>query len=265
MTRIAIFTADERTWSFELWKRTIPELKRGATVVGLYVFPDRLGTLQGARIPLWYFRVFGCGNFIIFSFYSFMVRVKRIRSPVRSWVDLVRVHGLELHRAKTPNASEVVEWVKKNDIDVIFITVSHVLKSEILATPRIGIINKHASVLPAGKGFFPFLWTKSEGVPAGVTFHRVNERIDEGDILVQKEYSQDQSMLRFYVHVFRDFPTLALQALDRLIRREYQEIRPEIPHGYHSLPTREMVRRSGVEISRWGDVWYALRCNQLES
>lgn len=259
MARIAIFSAGDYAWSFEAWKRAIPELLRRYEVVGLCIFPDQLGKLKGARIPFWHLRVFGFWNFLILSLYAFTVRMIQLFSYAQTWKGLARAHGLEFHAYRTPNAEEVAQWVKNRDIDVVLITVGQILKKEIIDAPRVGIINKHAAILPSCRGIFPFFWAKVHNLPTGVTFHQVDEKIDAGKILVQKEYPRNQSMLRFYRQVFHDFPALAVLATERLIKGEYQNLRPDITPSYYGLPTRKEVAHSKVKIAEWKDLLYEVR------
>lgn len=56
------------------------------------------------------------------------------------------------------------------------------------------VINGHASLLPSYRGLYPVNWAmyNSERV-AGFTFHYVNEKIDDGNIIVQEEVPIDYS------------------------------------------------------------------------
>lgn len=255
MTRLAIFTADDYTWAFSAWKRAIPELQKQYQVVGVYVFPDQLGKLEGAGISLWYLRVFGFWNFVILGLYAIKTRLMQLCSNTPTWRRLTAKGGLALRTANTPNDLAVAQWIKDNKIDVVIITVGQVLKKEIINAPRIGIINKHAAMLPSCKGLFPFFWAQVHGLPIGTTFHQVEEKIDAGKILAQKEYSRDQSMLRFYTQVFHDFPELASRAVERLVRGEYQQPRADVSPSYYGLPTREDFKRYKVQVARWSDLF----------
>ncbi|MBI4215153.1 MAG: hypothetical protein HY602_00305 [Parcubacteria group bacterium] len=259
MIRLAIFTANDYTWAFPAWRRAIPQLQKQYQVVGLYVFPDQLGKFKGTRISLWYLRVFGFWSFFILGLYALQVRLRQWRSPVRTWKGLARLHGLEFHTAQTPNVEGVCQWVKAHNIDVILLTVGQVLKKEIIEAPQIGIINKHAAMLPSCRGLFPFFWAHAHNQPTGVTFHQVEEKIDAGKILVQKEYAKDQSMFRFYRQVFRDFPDLAVLAVERLVSRDYQEPQSGIFASYYGLPTREDVKKGNCSIAKWSDLCYEVR------
>lgn len=49
------------------------------------------------------------------------------------------------------------------------------------------IINLHISLLPWNKGAFPNVWSFLENTPKGVTIHFIDEGLDTGPILFQKE------------------------------------------------------------------------------
>jgi len=62
-----------------------------------------------------------------------------------------------------------------------------ILPSAVLDLPRLGCINVHASLLPAYRGAAPIQWAVLRGErTTGVTIMRMNERMDEGDILWQR-------------------------------------------------------------------------------
>lgn len=62
-----------------------------------------------------------------------------------------------------------------------------ILPADILATPRLGCVNVHASLLPKYRGAAPIQWAILDGeAETGVTIMRMNERMDEGDILLQR-------------------------------------------------------------------------------
>lgn len=52
----------------------------------------------------------------------------------------------------------------------------------------IAMVNVHPSLLPTGRGAWPMPWTILKGLKrSGVTFHKMTESFDEGDILLQRE------------------------------------------------------------------------------
>lgn len=63
----------------------------------------------------------------------------------------------------------------------------HILRSDVLKFFPNKIINLHISMLPWNRGADPNLWSFLEDTPKGVTIHYMDEGIDTGDILAQKE------------------------------------------------------------------------------
>jgi methionyl-tRNA formyltransferase len=62
-----------------------------------------------------------------------------------------------------------------------------ILPRAVLELPRLGCINVHASLLPRYRGAAPIQWALLRGeATTGVTIMRMNERMDEGDILLQQ-------------------------------------------------------------------------------
>jgi len=51
------------------------------------------------------------------------------------------------------------------------------------------VVNLHPALLPYNRGAYPNVWSIVEGTPAGVTLHYIDEGVDTGDIIAQKEVS----------------------------------------------------------------------------
>jgi methionyl-tRNA formyltransferase len=63
----------------------------------------------------------------------------------------------------------------------------YILKPEFLALFAGGVVNLHPALLPFNRGQYPNVWSIVEGTPAGATLHYINEGIDTGDIIAQRE------------------------------------------------------------------------------
>jgi methionyl-tRNA formyltransferase len=63
----------------------------------------------------------------------------------------------------------------------------HIITGDIISRFSRKIINLHISLLPWNKGADPNLWSFLENTPKGVTIHYLDEGIDTGDIIAQKE------------------------------------------------------------------------------
>lgn len=64
---------------------------------------------------------------------------------------------------------------------------THIIPLEIIDIFGGRLVNMHISLLPWNKGADPNLWSFLENTPAGVSIHKINEKIDAGDIILQHE------------------------------------------------------------------------------
>jgi methionyl-tRNA formyltransferase len=67
----------------------------------------------------------------------------------------------------------------------------HILRKDILELFPNRAINLHISFLPWNRGADPNLWSFIENTPKGVTIHDLDEGIDTGAILFQKEVKME--------------------------------------------------------------------------
>ena len=63
----------------------------------------------------------------------------------------------------------------------------YIIPKEIIKFVKGKAINLHISYLPWNKGSHPNLWSFLDDTPKGITIHYINEKIDGGDIIVQKK------------------------------------------------------------------------------
>ncbi|MCD6413465.1 MAG: hypothetical protein J7L54_04910, partial [Elusimicrobia bacterium] len=67
-----------------------------------------------------------------------------------------------------------------------------ILPSEILSIPPKGALNIHFSLLPKYRGPAPVEWAVFNGEKkTGITLFFVNEKADEGDIIISRQYGID--------------------------------------------------------------------------
>jgi methionyl-tRNA formyltransferase len=72
------------------------------------------------------------------------------------------------------------------------------------------VINLHISLLPYNRGTDPNLWSALEGTPAGVTIHFVDEGVDTGDVIAQREValSDDETLASSYTRLQEEMAAL---------------------------------------------------------
>jgi len=99
-------------------------------------------------------------------------------------------HKLPLIQAQSINDSVFIDALTKLKPDLgIIANFGEILKAPLLSIPRYGFINIHPSLLPKYRGPEPILQAllHREKV-AGVTWQKVSEKIDAGEILAQKSF-----------------------------------------------------------------------------
>ena len=108
------------------------------------------------------------------------------KSPVKL---VAEEHGIPVFqplRLREPDAVRTVEEAKPDLIVVA--AFGQILPKEVLLLPKYGCINVHASLLPAYRGAAPIQWAIIDGrEKTGVTIMQMDEGLDTGDILLQKE------------------------------------------------------------------------------
>lgn len=70
---------------------------------------------------------------------------------------------------------------------VVVVAFGRILPPKLLEAARLGAVNVHASLLPKYRGAAPVAWAIANGeVETGITIMRMIERLDAGDILLQR-------------------------------------------------------------------------------
>jgi methionyl-tRNA formyltransferase len=101
---------------------------------------------------------------------------------------LAAAHGIPVHTPDDPNTPEIVEGIRRLRPDLIFsFYYRRLLCSAILASPPLGAINLHGSLLPKYRGRAPLNWVLIRGeTVTGVTLHYMDTLADHGDIIAQR-------------------------------------------------------------------------------
>lgn len=102
-------------------------------------------------------------------------------------VDYLKNNGDEI---RTYEDKLTLEFVSEYDF-IISYGYRHIIKKEIIERFPNRIINLHISLLPWNRGADPNLWSILDNTLKGVTIHYIDEGLDTGDIICQKEIHID--------------------------------------------------------------------------
>src|SRR2546422_10271193 len=117
-------------------------------------------------------------------------RSTAVPPPVKTAAQAEDVPVLQPDRPSDPAFVERLRALAP-DVGVV-VAYGHILKPELLALPRHGMINLHPSLLPELRGAAPVEWAILKGFQqTGVTIMRMEEGLDSGPILLQIPHDID--------------------------------------------------------------------------
>lgn len=137
----------------------------------------------------------------------------------RSIEGAARRHALPVVHIQEINTPEFSEILKRYAPDLIINQSERLLKEPLLRSAPLGVVNRHASLLPHYRGrLASFRGHAAEPPEYGVTIHFVDQGLDSGPIIMQKQLDLDPRLPypRVLEILFRESVPLMLEALDAL-------------------------------------------------
>ena len=113
----------------------------------------------------------------------------RSSRPIAPPIKLVAsAHGIPVEQPRKVRTPEFRDRLAAERPDaLVVVAYGRILPAPVLELARLGAVNAHFSLLPRSRGAAPVQWTLARGeVVSGVTTMKVNERLDEGDVLIQR-------------------------------------------------------------------------------
>ena len=247
--KIAVICQEEKIWSLFAWNNTlrIPEIMTDFDFVGFWNCKEKFVNIKQKDTWKWYLNTFGKVNFFKLGLFALFYKISLIYNSIfngysNSFRSLCKKNNIKHYKTDSPNSYEFIDWVKKNEIDILIIMTGHILKEEILTIPKMCTINKHASLLPSNKGVFPYFWAYLKDEKQGVSFHCVNKTIDDGALLYQEKTEDSNivnSMISFYFYCYKNYGKMLYKALKNIENNTFAEFLPNVKHSYHSLPNTQ--------------------------
>ena len=110
---------------------------------------------------------------------------KITQSEVKNYAEK---NNIQILQPDNLNDNEFINKIKEINPDIIIVVAFRKLPAEIFSIPKYGTINLHASLLPNYRGAAPINWCLiNNETKTGVTTFFINEKIDQGDILLKEE------------------------------------------------------------------------------
>lgn len=139
------------------------------------------------------------------------------------------------------NTESLIRWLRKEKHETVFVhskkltpknlkffnpefilsyNYHYIISQKILRLVNCPIINLHISLLPWNRGSNPNIWSFLEDTPKGVTIHKINKNIDDGDIILQKKINIDEKL-----HTLSSSYLMLQQEIQKLFKTNWEKIK----------------------------------------
>ena len=139
--------------------------------------------------------------------------------PVGKWLCDINKPCLETTSLKKDEAAKqrIIGW---NPDIVVVADFGQIISKDIIDLPKYGCINVHPSILPKYRGAAPVNWAIINGdKTTGVTILFVTEKLDAGDIILQKEIeiNNDETSITLAKKLYNHGASLLIDAIEKII------------------------------------------------
>jgi len=99
-------------------------------------------------------------------------------------------HGIDLHACRNVNDVACRQFISRLEPDLLISAYfPQILAPDIIALPRIGVLNIHPGWLPAYRGAMAYFWVLKNGSDrGGVSLHWIDAGIDTGKLLARRSF-----------------------------------------------------------------------------
>lgn len=187
--RVVVVTSDPRGNAARVahyLARAVPEARIAGAIVDRGTEADRRRQVQ--RLRAWWRH----GGLPYVAWRAWLTVEPRVRetppaaSYHRSLYELGEEFGFEVVDVPSINGGEAVEALRRLDADLAVSLGNRIIGPHVFGVPRHGMINLHHGAIPAYRGGPPAFWELHDGAATmGVTVHRVDEKLDHGEVLAR--------------------------------------------------------------------------------
>ncbi len=199
---------------------------------------------------------------LLFIIYLIVRRIVHLLNGVISYKHLAKKYDTELHvvdSIKSVGLEKIEELSKSVEFGLIM--VDEIIDKSFIDKFGKLLINKHSSMLPEGKGLYPYVRIFTNNLVPGVSFHEVNEKLDSGKVFFQEEIDKSltSSLVNFYNYIFSNYYIY----LDKCIKNIDNNISVdnEYKSSYFSIPnkkTTQLFKNTGGKLIKFEDFFNLL-------
>ncbi len=259
MLKILLVTQDDPFYIPIFFKEVFEkDLSSKFNLLGIVIQPP-LGKKSIKKLIRQMLNFYGLFNFLIlgikfvfFKFFNFIaVKLFKGKFPRSFSVEhIIRKKNIRIFNIKNINSKESLEYLKSLNIDIIFsIAASQIFKKGILELPRLGCFNIHTAKLPKNRGMMPNFWSLYNydiDPVSAVTIHKMNENLDDGEILLQEEFhlNRSESLDSLIKRTKKLSAEVFLKAIELISKGEPKLLKNDSSNAtYNTFPNKKDVLR----------------------
>ncbi|MFP4056845.1 MAG: methionyl-tRNA formyltransferase [Candidatus Brocadiia bacterium] len=242
--KIVLVTQNAPMYMHAMMERLLA--RRGGDIAGVVFTRSHGGTLaQEVKRRLAYY---GLAAFVQTSLRILLNTALRRRPST-----VMKRHGVARLPFTDVNSPRFVAFLRSEGVDVLLSIASmQIFRAAVLDAPRVAAINYHTALLPRHRGRQPLFYALAAGdEKTGITIHYMDEGLDTGDILLQREVPiepQDtlHSLYQKSLDVGAEALLEALQLLEEgRAPRTPQETSADRPNRFPTRADRQCFRAAG--------------------
>lgn len=128
---------------------------------------------------------------------------------------------------------------------IISYNYKYLIKNEIIEHMKGNVFNLHISYLPWNRGADPNIWSFIEKTPKGVTIHQVDQGLDTGQILFQRECFFDlekESFASTYNKLHEEITCLFKENWEKIQKKNYILYEQQGTGSHHKIKDLELLK-----------------------
>jgi methionyl-tRNA formyltransferase len=234
MSRRVVFVTQEDPFYVRLFFEEMFRAWNGAADITAVVIAPAMGHRSLVSLARQMYGLYGPIGFVRlgfrFAWYKLARRLVGLLGLKRSYsvAQECTLHGIPVHEAPDLNSADFLEWLRGRQVDLLVsVAAPQIFRRPLLEVPRLGCVNIHNSLLPRYRGMLPNFWQLYHGEKVvGASVHRVNEALDDGEILLQHRVDvlPDESLESLIVRTKRKGAYLMIDAVKGIFEGTLQAL-----------------------------------------
>lgn len=248
--RVTFLTTDEPFYLPTFFERVLEGLMSGYEIKAIIVPPVYKGTSK-KDLVFRYASTFGLYETLNLASKVVFCKIMDILpySVTKSSYSLGSVfkrYGIDFEYERDVNSAENIGRLRNWETELaISVSCPQIFKKDLINFPPKGCLNLHGAILPQYRGVMPSFWMLANNErEGGLTLFFVNEKIDAGDILVQKKYpiSSEETLDSLIKKSKKIGADMVLEGIERIERGQFTTTPLELEGGsYFGWPARKDV------------------------